>query len=198
MTEIKLLVDRARQIAEAPLPELHELEERTTELVDFNHQFLTAHELTVTFIESCTGMYANALLVMHDHVSKLMSYGQFTYSFAAKTKHLNIDEDEMKRVGEYSSPGAKLMAIRQRTAAQADIAVSITGVAGTKSDPANLHPMGVVWIGIATREHSYAEENDISERGYGRPDNIKAFSYLAHRQLLRYLLTLDASQCDAH
>ena len=78
-----------------------------------------------------------------------------TYSNEAKIKLLGVSPDTLKAFGAVSEQTACEMASGVRKLAGADIAVSLTGIAGPSNDGSQ-KPVGTVCIGIATEEKCYS------------------------------------------
>jgi len=76
--------------------------------------------------------------------------GFVTYSNAAKTEMLGVPADLIARVGAVSEAVAQAMAEGALARSLADIAVSVTGVAGPGGGSAD-KPVGLVWFGLARR-----------------------------------------------
>jgi PncC family amidohydrolase len=191
MTEIKMLEDRARQIAKAELPKPSEMNQSRKELVDCLHNVLVAKKVSVSLCESCTGGQASTWLVKHPHCSSYVKYNEVVYDINEKIEHLDIPRDFLDEFGQYSSQCAIAMAKGNRRNSGCTISVSITGVAGPTGGN-ELNPVGSFYVGVVTKEHAQAFTFDLSEmNGYDREEFIEAFAYLALRELLRFVLALE-------
>lgn len=105
---------------------------------------------TVCAAESCTGG-----LVMHrlTNIAGSSSYvlgGVVTYSNAAKQKLVGVKEATLIAYGAVSEQTAAEMAQGARDLFDADIAVSITGIAGPGGGTAE-KPVGLTYIGVVRR-----------------------------------------------
>lgn len=89
-----------------------------------------AANLTVTCAESCTGGMVAAAITDIAGSSAIFERGFVTYSNLAKTEMLGVSEDTLAGHGAVSEPVAAEMATGARLAAQSDVAVAITGIAG--------------------------------------------------------------------
>lgn len=123
-----------------------------------------ARNLTVTTAESCTGGMVAAALTEVAGASDVFGYGFVTYANAAKTDLINVPTDLIAQHGAVSSEVALAMAEGARVKADADIAVSITGIAGPSGGTAD-KPVGLVYIAIAsaddpTKAHRHTFENN--------------------------------------
>lgn len=122
--------------------------------------FLLQHHLMLATAESCTGgMVASALTDLAGS-SVWFERGFITYSNASKCDHLGLSMDLITTHGAVSIPVAKAMAIGALTHSKAQVALSITGVAGpTGGSPEK--PVGFVCFGWAWNQnnqiHSHSE-----------------------------------------
>lgn len=71
-----------------------------------------------------------------------------TYSNQAKTEHLKVSPKTIEKYGVISEEVAKEMALGLLR--YCDVALSTTGLLGPAGD--GVHPIGVVFIGIATKD----------------------------------------------
>ncbi len=106
--------------------------------------------LMLATAESCTGGLIAASLTAIAGSSDVVDRGFVTYSNAAKTEMLGVPAELIARVGAVSEEVALAMAEGALTRSRADIAVSVTGVAGPGGGSAD-KPVGLVWFGLARR-----------------------------------------------
>ncbi len=90
----------------------------------------TARGVRIATAESCTGGMIAAALTDVAGASAVFEAGFVTYSNAAKTAMLGVDPDVLARFGAVSEQTARAMAEGARARAGADVAVSVTGIAG--------------------------------------------------------------------
>lgn len=100
--------------------------------------------------ESCTGGMVAAAITDVPGASAVLDRGFITYSNEAKQEMLAVAPALIARYGAVSGPVARAMAAGALAHSRADIAVSITGVAGP-SGGTSLKPVGLVWFGLAVR-----------------------------------------------
>ncbi len=113
---------------------------------------------TLATAESCTGGGIGAELTAVPGSSKVYKGGIISYTNAVKINQLGVSAETLNREGAVSAPVAEAMASGAREKLQADIAVSVTGLAGPDGDEfGNL--VGTVYIG-------YADENKVISRKY--------------------------------
>ncbi|HPF14434.1 MAG: CinA family nicotinamide mononucleotide deamidase-related protein [Planctomycetes bacterium] len=111
---------------------------------------LIARGVRVTAAESCTlGMVAAALGAVPG-ISAVLDETYGTYSNAAKTRTLGVPSAVLERFGAVSEPVARAMALGALERSGADLAVSVTGVAGPDGGTPE-KPVGLVWFAVAWR-----------------------------------------------
>tara|TARA_Y100000996_G_scaffold383066_1_gene338750 strand:- start:385 stop:855 length:471 start_codon:yes stop_codon:yes gene_type:complete len=108
---------------------------------------LKRKKLKVSFAESCSGgMLANNITSISG-ASKVFNLGLITYSNQAKIKILKINKTLIKKYGAVSPECCKAMVINLSKLSNANINVSITGIAGPGGGTIK-KPVGLVYIGI--------------------------------------------------
>jgi nicotinamide-nucleotide amidase len=100
--------------------------------------------------ESCTGGLICAALTSVPGSSDVVDRGFVTYSNEAKTEMLGVPEALIAGHGAVSAAVAAAMAAGAMAQSRADIAVSVTGVAGPGGGTEE-KPVGLVWFGCAVR-----------------------------------------------
>jgi len=106
--------------------------------------------LKLATAESCTGGLVAATLTAIAGSSDVVERGFVTYSNAAKTELLGVPAGLIAEVGAVSEAVAARMAEGALARSAADLAVSVTGVAGPGGGSAE-KPVGLVWFGVAGR-----------------------------------------------
>jgi nicotinamide-nucleotide amidase len=106
--------------------------------------------LKLATAESCTGGLIAASLTAIAGSSDVVDRGFVTYSNAAKTALVGVPAALIERVGAVSEPVARAMAEGALERSEADIAISVTGIAGPGGGSAE-KPVGLVWFGCARR-----------------------------------------------
>ncbi len=117
--------------------------------------------LTVATAESCTGGLIAQRLTNVSGSSEVFGYGFVTYWEQAKAKLIGVDPEVIDKYNVVSAPVAAQMAIGAAAAAGADIAVSVTGVAGPTGGDA-LRPVGTVYLGAVRGEQAYVKKLFVS------------------------------------
>jgi nicotinamide-nucleotide amidase len=106
--------------------------------------------LTIVTAESCTGGMIAAALTDIAGSSDVVERGLVTYSNGAKQELLGVPAAVIERHGAVSAAVAEAMAKGALAHAPADLAISVTGIAGPGGgSPAK--PVGLVYFGIARR-----------------------------------------------
>ena len=106
---------------------------------------------TLCTAESCTGGAIGGALTAVSGASNVFKGGIVSYTNEVKHKLLGVDEDLLEIVGAVSAPAARAMAKGARQVLGADIAVSVTGLAGPGGDEYG-NPVGTVFIGYEDTE----------------------------------------------
>ena len=112
---------------------------------------------TLVTAESLTGGGIGGALTAIPGSSKVYKGGIIAYTNQVKETILGVDRGVLERVGAVSAPVAQAMAEGARMALQADIAVSVTGLAGPDGDEYG-NPVGTVYIGYCDAEKSFAQK----------------------------------------
>jgi nicotinamide-nucleotide amidase len=107
----------------------------------------TAQE-SIAVAESCTGGLLSAELTKLPGSATWFERGLVTYSNEAKKSLLGVSEAFLQEDGAVSQNVAQAMAEGMLKNSQAQIALSITGIAGPTSDESD-KPIGIVWFGLA-------------------------------------------------
>ena len=102
----------------------------------------------VATAESCTGGMIAAALTDVPGSSAVIDRGFVTYSNEAKTEMLAVPADLITWFGAVSGEVARAMAQGAVLNSRADMAVSVTGVAGPSGGTAE-KPVGLVWFSLA-------------------------------------------------
>ena len=108
---------------------------------------LIEKKLTISFAESCTGGMLSSTITSVSGSSKIFNLGLITYSNKSKISILKIPKKIINKYGSVSNECCLSMVKNLSKISQANISVSITGVAGP-SGGSKLKPIGLVYIGI--------------------------------------------------
>ena len=114
------------------------------------------HMLCAT-AESCTGGLVAALLTSIAGSSDTVERGFVTYSNQAKQDMLGVEHSIILQHGAVSAETAQAMAKGALENSCADIAVSITGIAGPGGGSKD-KPVGLVYLAVATKKQCQVVE----------------------------------------
>lgn len=109
---------------------------------------LVAAGWTLATAESCTGGLIGHLVTNVPGSSNYYRMGVVAYSNEAKVQVLGVPEDLIVQHGAVSEPVVRAMAEGVRFLAGADVAVSVSGVAGPGGGTPH-KPVGTVWMAVA-------------------------------------------------
>lgn len=103
---------------------------------------------TLVTAESCTGGGIGSALTAIPGSSEVYKGGIISYTNWVKHNLLSVPQELLDTLGAVSAPVAEAMALGARQALQADVAVSVTGLAGPGGDEFG-NPVGLVFIGLS-------------------------------------------------
>ncbi len=109
-----------------------------------------AEGLMLATAESCTGGMIAAAITDVPGSSAVLDRGFVTYSNDAKSEMLGVPPATIARYGAVSRMVARAMAEGALNRSGADIAVSVTGIAGPSGGTLQ-KPVGLVWFALAAR-----------------------------------------------
>lgn len=132
-------------------------------------KMLKSRNLKVATAESCTGGLIAKRITDISGSSQIFECGIVSYANEIKHKVLSVSADDLEKYGAVSEPVAKQMAQGALRVSGADIAVSVTGIAGPESDSTN-KPVGLIYIGLADKDNVWVKELRTSrnDRSYNR------------------------------
>ena len=122
-----------------------------------------ARRLTIATAESCTGGLLAGAITTPAGASAIFERGFVTYSNAAKVDLLGVAPATLDAHGAVSEAVAREMALGALARSTADIAVSVTGIAGPGGSERK--PEGRVCFGIATRQADTAHTVEFGPLG---------------------------------
>ena len=141
--------------------------------------------LTLATAESCTGGRVAERITALPGVSAVYRGGVVSYWTSVKADVLGVPQETLDAHGAVSEETARAMAEGARRVTGADIAVSVTGVAGPESDERGV-PVGIVYIGLATPDGTFCRPLDLGKR---RRDRIQDLSSNHALDVVRRYLT---------
>lgn len=119
-------------------------------------QLLRARGLKLATAESCTGGLIADKITDVPGSSEYFIGGFVSYAYEAKVATLGVSWDTLHKFGAVSRETALEMARGARTVLGADIALSVSGIAGPGGGLPE-KPVGTTWIGLVTPEGEQAE-----------------------------------------
>jgi nicotinamide-nucleotide amidase len=137
-----------------------------------------ARGLRIAAAESCTGGLITALLTEIPGSSDVVERGFVTYSNEAKIEMLGVPETLIAEHGAVSAEVARAMAEGALAHSRADLAVSVTGIAGPGGATVT-KPVGLVHLALARRggatlalERRYGERDRAAIRAEAAADAL--------------------------
>lgn len=120
-------------------------------------QMMREKGLRLASAESCTGGMIADRITNVPGSSMYFQGGVVAYSYEAKVSLLSVLWDTLRTYGAVSKETVIEMARGARIALGADIAVSVSGIAGPGGGMAD-KPVGTTWIGLSTTEGDWARK----------------------------------------
>lgn len=118
-------------------------------------KLLHERKQTLTLAESCTGGLIGSRITDVPGSSEYFLGGVVSYAYEAKVALLDVSWDTLKAYGAVSRETVFEMARGARKALQADIAVSVSGIAGPGGATED-KPVGTTWVGLVTERGQWA------------------------------------------
>lgn len=147
---------------------------------------LSAQGKTLCTAESCTGGWIAKRITDIPGASAVFECGFVCYSNRIKHRLLGVREETLRTHGAVSEQTAREMALGARRASGADVAVSVTGIAGPASDDTQ-KPVGLVYIAVTDGRRTDVQEHRSAFTGDVREQNRRASADRALEQLRRFL-----------
>jgi PncC family amidohydrolase len=142
-------------------------------------EILRQRGLTLALAESCTGGLVGNRITDVPGSSEYFMGGVVSYAYQAKADLLGVSWDTLNSKGAVSHEVVLEMARGAREVFHADIAVSISGIAGPSGGSVE-KPVGTTWIGLDSPEGKWARVFQFS----GERVKIKSLAAEAALQIL--------------
>lgn len=139
--------------------------------------------LKLAVAESCTGGLVGSRVTDVPGSSEYFLGSIVAYAYQVKAALLNVSWDTLNAHGAVSRETVLEMARGVRDALQADIAISVSGVAGPGGGTLE-KPVGTTWIGLVTR---HGEQAKLFQFSGNREENKSSAATAALQMLLEYL-----------
>jgi PncC family amidohydrolase len=130
---------------------------KTEELKEKLFSLLCERNLKISTAESCTGGMIGASITSIPGISAYYECGFVTYSNEAKQKLIGVNKETLDEFGAVSGETVLEMAQGALEKSGADIAVSVSGIAGPGGGTAE-KPVGLVYIGCASEGKNLFEK----------------------------------------
>jgi len=137
----------------------------------------------IAVAESCTGGLIGHRITNVAGSSDYFTGGVIAYAYKAKVKLLDVSWDTLNTFGAVSRETVLEMAAGARRSLEANIAVSVSGIAGPGGGTPD-KPIGTVWVGLAAPEGQWAR---LFHFPGDREENKAAASEAALSLVLDYL-----------
>ena len=147
-------------------------------------KLLSARRLRLGLAESCTGGLVGHRITNVAGSSDYFMGGVVSYSYEAKVAVLGVSWDTLHTFGAVSRETVLEMARGARKLFDADIAVSISGIAGPGGGTAE-KPVGTTWIALVADGGEWTQKFQFQG---SREENKAASAEAALQMLLDYLL----------
>ena len=139
--------------------------------------------LLLATAESCTGGLCAKRLTDVAGASQVFCGGVVSYTNDVKMRLLGVKEETLAQFGAVSGETAREMAEGARQATGADVAVSVTGVAGPSSDEMG-NVVGTVFIAFSSEQETVSEKLQLSgDREKIREQSVNAMLWLVMRKI---------------
>jgi nicotinamide-nucleotide amidase len=121
--------------------------------------------------ESCTGGQVAQQITALPGSSRVFRGGVVSYWTEVKHSVLGVPQEILDEYGAVSEPCARAMAEGCRRITGAEVAVSVTGVAGPDKDERG-NPVGLVFVGLATPDGTFCRKIECGNRPRARIQNF--------------------------
>ncbi|HWQ88836.1 MAG TPA: competence/damage-inducible protein A, partial [Desulfitobacteriaceae bacterium] len=149
-------------------------------------QALRSHKYTMSTAESCTGGLVGATLTQEAGSSDYYLGGVISYANSVKENVLGVRSTTLQSVGAVSRETAQEMAEGVCRLTGADLAISVTGLAGPGGG-SETKPVGLVYIGLASAKGTEVRKFQF----YGGRDSVRQLTVMAALNMVRqYMLEL--------
>ena len=112
---------------------------------------------TLTTAESCTGGLLAGRILNVSGASAVYNEGHITYSNEAKERLLGVSHETLEQYGAVSKETAYEMAEGLKKVSSADVAISVTGIAGPGGGSVE-KPVGLVYIAVVGPNYQRVEK----------------------------------------
>ena len=145
---------------------------------------LREKNLKLAFAESCTGGLLSSGIVDIPGSSDVFLGAVVSYDNSVKENVLKVSSDTLSTVGAVSSECAEQMAFGVRNLLNADIAVSVTGIAGPGGG-SDEKPVGTVYIGFSSAKgtESFLYKTNGNRSKIRKTTAVKVYDFIRRKIL---------------
>ncbi len=172
----------ARALREPLASQLFSEDERPVEQLVL--ELCRARGLTLATAESCTGGLVAARLTAIPGSSEVFRGGVVAYADGVKAAALDVPAESVREHGAVSAEVARAMAEGARRLLEADVAVSVTGIAGPGGGSVE-KPVGLVYLHVSAPDGEFGATSSLP----GERAAIRARATTATLHLLRRVLS---------
>jgi nicotinamide-nucleotide amidase len=153
------------------------------DLVENLSKLLEQKKMLLTVAESCTGGLLSATITHRPGTSKIFDRGFVTYTNESKIEMLGVPKEIIDNHGAVSKECAEAMATGALKHSHAQLAVSVTGIAGPDGGT-DTKPVGLVYFGYALKGGS---SGSLSQTFKGERNEIQTQAVVS---ALRHLIAV--------
>ena len=143
-------------------------------------EMLRERKMTLTTAESCTGGLLAGRIINAQGASSVYKQGYVAYANEAKEKTLGVKHQTLQTYGAVSEETAREMAVGALRQANADVALSVTGIAGPDGGTKE-KPVGLVYIACAIGQNVKVQEVHL----LGNREKIRDYAVVRAMTMLR-------------
>ncbi len=146
-------------------------------------KLLIEKNMKIATAESCTGGLLSKCITDVSGASQVFECGICSYSNRIKEKILGVSPETLQKYGAVSEQSAREMSQGVLKLSDADIAVSVTGLAGPGGGTEE-KPVGLVFIGVATRKKTIVKQCNFNMLNNKSRESIRRHSQLESMKIL--------------
>lgn len=139
---------------------------------------LKTNSKKIATAESCTGGLISKMITDQSGASAVFDCGVCSYANCIKEKVLGVSRTDLETFGAVSPQVAAQMADGIRKLADADLGISVTGIAGPAGGTED-KPVGTVFIGVSLKNSCLVFKGDFSANFNNRDKNRQLSALLA-------------------
>ena len=146
-------------------------------------ELLEKNNLKISFAESCTGGLLSSKFIRQSGISKVFDRSFVTYSNKSKMEELNVSEETLLSFGAVSKETSIEMLKGVLNREDTDLAVSITGIAGPRSDSTN-KPVGLIYVSIGNTNKTITKKLEFNGNRRSIQDRVVDYALFEIRKFI--------------